>query len=92
VRKEAPGLIILDLHLPGMDGFEFLRRFRAEGQARRVPVIVWTGKDLTVDERRSLVASAQKIVAKGDGPQALLAEMELYVPIHKGRGGRRRGR
>jgi PAS domain S-box-containing protein len=91
-REEAPGLIILDLRLPGMDGFQFLQRFRSEDQARRTPVIVWTGKDLTLGERRILVASAQKVVLKGDGPQALLAEMELYAPVRRERGGRRLGR
>ena len=91
-REEAPGLIILDLRLPGMDGFQFLQRFRSEDQARRTPVIVWTGKDLTLGERRILVASAQKVVLKGDGPQALLTEMELYAPVRRERGGRHHGR
>ncbi|MBI2932579.1 MAG: response regulator [Planctomycetes bacterium] len=78
--KKHPAVVVLDLLMPGMDGFEFLRRFRRTQAGRRTPVIVWTVKDLTVEERRRLQASAQAVVLKGDrSTDALLAEIQTHV-------------
>ncbi|MBI2187147.1 MAG: response regulator [Acidobacteria bacterium] len=78
--KEHPTLVILDLLMPGMDGFEFLRRFRRTKQGRHTPVIVWTVKDLTAEERARLQASAQAVVLKGAGSSAeLLADIETHM-------------
>jgi CheY-like chemotaxis protein len=77
--KELPAAVILDLMMPDHDGFDFLNRFRELPRARHVPVIVWTGKDLTKTERQKLVSSAQGIVLKGDGPGTLLKELESHV-------------
>jgi CheY-like chemotaxis protein len=77
--KELPAAVILDLMMPDQDGFDFLRRFRKLPRARHVPVIVWTGKDLTKTERQKLVSSAQGIVLKGDGPGTLLKELESHA-------------
>jgi PAS domain S-box-containing protein len=77
--EEPPALVVLDLLMPEMDGFEFLRHFRSTGQGRRTPVIVWTVKDLTPGEREALRASARIVVAKGDGPGALVRELESHL-------------
>src|SRR5438309_4024374 len=70
-----PSAIVLDLLMPGMDGFEFLHQFRLNDIGRHTPVIVWTVKDLTSAERSRLQASAQAIVTKGAGStEALIAE------------------
>jgi CheY-like chemotaxis protein len=47
MEKELPAAVVLDLLLPGMDGFELLKRFRRSAAGRGTPVIVWTAKDLT---------------------------------------------
>ncbi|MBI2218760.1 MAG: response regulator [Candidatus Rokubacteria bacterium] len=78
---EAPAAIILDLLMPGMDRFEFLRRFRRTATGRRTPVIVWTVKELTRKERQRLQASAQAIVAKGQGAAALMEELAAHAPL-----------
>jgi PAS domain S-box-containing protein len=57
--------VVLDLMMPGMDGFQFLRQFRARPEHVRVPVLIWTVKDLTSKEHRLLMASAQRVLAKG---------------------------
>jgi PAS domain S-box-containing protein len=53
VREQVPDLIVLDVGMPGMDGFEFVRTLRQE-QARAVPLVVYTGRDLTAAERKVL--------------------------------------
>jgi signal transduction histidine kinase/CheY-like chemotaxis protein len=75
-----PDAVVLDLLMPGIDGFAFLERFRATPAGATVPVLVWTGKDLTRAERQQLHASAQAIVSKATGePRALLEELRRYV-------------
>jgi signal transduction histidine kinase/CheY-like chemotaxis protein len=65
VADEPPDLVLLDLLMPVMDGFEFLDRFRATEIGRSVPVIVVTSKDLDADERKRLLAATSGIVQKG---------------------------
>ncbi|MBI3202198.1 MAG: PAS domain S-box protein [Myxococcales bacterium] len=78
--SEHPAAVILDLSMPGMDGFEFLRRFRRVPEGARTPVIVWSGKDLTADERVRLQAAAQAVVLKGAGASTALID-ELGAQI-----------
>ncbi len=77
---QPPDLVVLDLVMPQVDGFEFLRRFRATAHGRKSPVIVLTGKDLLKQEQEMLAAMAQCVVNKGDGSvQALLAEISMTL-------------
>jgi DNA-binding response OmpR family regulator/signal transduction histidine kinase len=62
-RVLTPGLVILDLIMPGVDGFEVLRTMRAEGM--QVPVVVLTGKSLGLDEDRMLRDGLARVVQKG---------------------------
>jgi CheY-like chemotaxis protein len=72
--------IVLDLLMPEIDGFEFLERFRAITDCHNTPVIVWTNKDLTAEDRERLERSAQSITLKGqDGIDAVLIELQRYV-------------
>jgi signal transduction histidine kinase/CheY-like chemotaxis protein/HAMP domain-containing protein len=81
VRAAPPAAIVLDLLMPGMSGFEFLDRLRRDESGRRVPVIVWTSKDLGADERSRLRASASAVVTKGEhSSAAVLAELAALVP------------
>jgi CheY-like chemotaxis protein len=62
-RVISPGLVILDLLMPGVDGFEVLRTMRSEGM--RTPVVVLTGKTLAADEERILRDGLARVVQKG---------------------------
>jgi CheY-like chemotaxis protein len=80
-RETPPAAVILDLLMPEVDGFEFLRRFRRTAPGRRTPVIVWTMKDLTPAERDRLREAAQAVVEKAQGAAALMEELRTHVPV-----------
>jgi signal transduction histidine kinase/DNA-binding response OmpR family regulator len=61
----SPAIILLDLMMPEMDGFEFLDAFTGHPEWRDIPVIVITAKELTTAERERLMSQAQKVIAKG---------------------------
>src|SRR5690606_6686479 len=65
LRWQVPALILLDLILPGMDGFQFIEVLHRNPDWRNVPIVVVTAKDLSPEERRSLERSARKIIRKG---------------------------
>ncbi|MCG3126325.1 MAG: Sensor histidine kinase RcsC [Phycisphaerae bacterium] len=60
-----PAVIVLDLMMPEMDGFEFVMQLRREPTRRRTPIIVVTAKDLTEDDRRRLHGNVERILRKG---------------------------
>jgi len=70
-----PGLIVLDLMMPELDGLTFLEIFRRIPNAREVPVIVLTAKDLTAEERRRLNGCVQKVMQKGMSTDLVLKEV-----------------
>jgi PAS domain S-box-containing protein len=87
VQLEPPALIVLDLLMAPMNGFEFLDRLRHTSAGRKIPVIVWTVKDLSEEERQGLRASAQAVVFRNqDGAAALLDELHRYLPTRGGDG------
>jgi len=83
--ESAPVAVILDLTMPEMDGFEFLDHFRQIAQCRHTPVIVWTIRDITAEERARLAVSAQGIVQKGRrAGAALAAELGELLKVRSG--------
>jgi CheY-like chemotaxis protein len=79
-ERARPAAIILDLMMPGMDGFEFMEQFRRRPDATHTPVIVWTVKELTAKDRARLQASVQAIVIKGHhGTSQLFEELEAFI-------------
>jgi CheY-like chemotaxis protein len=71
-----PSLVLLDLLMPNMDGFEFLAAFQQREESRSVPVVVLTAKDLTADDQDRLRGSIETVLRKGSlGSEQLLAEV-----------------
>lgn len=80
IREGDFDCIVLDLRLPDIDGFEFLRRLTQEQGEDHPPVVVYTGRELNRDEHRELSQMAQSIVVKGaDSPERLIDEVTLFV-------------
>ena len=76
LREVKPCMILLDLLMPVMDGFEFLVELQKNEGWRDIPVVVLTAKDLTPEDHKKLAGHTQKVFAKGGNVQAtLLAEV-----------------
>jgi len=80
LRDVSPSVVLLDLMMPEMDGFEFVAEFRRHEPWRAIPIIVVTAKDLSHDDRERLNGYVQKILQKGThGRDELLAEVRELV-------------
>ncbi len=78
-NADRPGLVILDLLMPGVDGFEFVARVRQMPAGRLVPIIVWTVKDLDGAELQRLQSSVSAVVSKASGGlDALVAAVRRF--------------
>ena len=66
-----PDVIILDLMMPKMDGFEFIEELRRRPEWQDIPVVVITAKDLTDDERNRLNGGVERIIQKSDRDEML---------------------
>lgn len=74
VVESRPELVLLDLEMPELDGFGFLRELRANPEWASIPVVVVTAKDVTPAERERLKGEAARVIQKGSaGMQDLLA-------------------
>jgi signal transduction histidine kinase/DNA-binding response OmpR family regulator len=73
--KEHPAAVVLDLVMPSMNGFEFLRRFRRTRRGRYTPVIVWTSKELSAMEKTELRSAATAVARKDETAQELIEEI-----------------
>jgi CheY-like chemotaxis protein len=92
LKHERPSALVLDLMMPGLDGFEVLRAMRGHPSTRDLPVIVITAKDLTDDDRERLSRSAQRVILKQAMPlgdlrdeiRSLLARRGNAEGVHHG--------
>jgi PAS domain S-box-containing protein len=83
VHERKPDLILLDLMMPVMDGFEFVLELRMEEENWDIPIIVVTSKDLTDQDRQRLVGGVEMIIDKGAYSQdELLDQLLGYVSQH----------
>jgi HAMP domain-containing protein/CheY-like chemotaxis protein/signal transduction histidine kinase len=80
VSKEKFDCVVLDLRLPDISGFEVLERFRDTPQLGDLPVVVFTGKELSPEEDARLHSLARSVVVKGvESPERLLDETALFL-------------
>jgi CheY-like chemotaxis protein len=84
VSKDKPDLILLDLMMPVMDGFDFVLHFRELEDCSSIPIIVITAKDLSDQDRERLAGGVERIVQKGAlTRQQLLDQVRGLVAHHR---------
>ena len=80
LSEESIDLIVLDLGLLDYDGFDFVEKLRSIEEFKNIPIIVYTGREVSVREENNLREKVGKIILKGDhSSQRLLDEIKLFV-------------
>ena len=79
-EREQPDLILMDIQLPGIDGYEATRRIRAIPSIAKVPIIAVTSYALSGDEAKTRAAGCDGYVAKPFSPRQLLAKVREFLP------------
>ena len=86
LRRHRPDLILLDLLLPSMNGFEFIEAVRRDPESRSIPIVVMTGAELSAEDRHHLQGQVVQVLQKGlYGRDELLREIRSVVREHQGR-------
>lgn len=74
-----PDLILMDIQLPGIDGYEATRRIKANPEIRGTPIIVVTSYALSGDDVKAFQAGCDAYMAKPFSPRELLAKVREYI-------------
>ena len=85
--EKHPDVIILDLMMPEVSGFDVVQQLGANSEAAEIPILIFTAKDLTEDDRQKLESHVKVIASKsGSGKEDLLRVLEKLGRISKGKG------
>ena len=83
VKRIRPDLILLDVLMPGMDGFEVCRQIKADENTRAIPVIFMTALATSEDKVKGFEAGAEDYVTKPLNYQEVLARVHTHVTLYK---------
>ena len=82
-QSERPDLILMDIQLPVIDGYEATRRIKAIVELKSIPIIAVTSYALSGDEAKARAAGCDAYVAKPFSPRLLLAKVREFLPGEK---------
>ncbi len=80
-KAHRPDLILMDIQLPVLDGYEATRRIKADPTLRAIPIIVVTSYALSGDEKKARAAGCDDYVPKPYSPRQLLAKIRAHLPV-----------
>jgi two-component system, cell cycle response regulator DivK len=79
-EREVPDLILMDIQLPGLDGYEVTRRIKAKFDLNHIPIIAVTSYALSGDDQKAFAAGCDGYVTKPFSPRELLAKIREFLP------------
>lgn len=80
-QKGGPDLILMDLSIPGLDGWELTRRLKADPQTKAIPIVALTAHAMRGDEERARAAGCDGYLAKPISPKRVVEEVKRYLNI-----------
>ena len=80
LKKNKPDLILLDVEMPVMNGFDVIKELKADPDTERIPVIFLTGKNDPENERKGLALGAVAYICKPFTPQLLFEKIDPHLP------------
>jgi two-component system cell cycle response regulator len=79
VRRDAPDLIVCDIQLPGIDGFEVARRLKIDPKLRTIPLVAVTALAMVGDRDKVLAAGFDGYIAKPIAPETFIGQVEVFI-------------
>ena len=83
LKEEIPNLILLDIMLPGDDGYTILEKLKSSSDTRNIPVIMVTAKEAEYDKVRGLEGGADDYITKPFGMMEFVGELKLSIGKHR---------
>jgi twitching motility two-component system response regulator PilG len=79
LKSLVPDLVLLDISMPRMDGYQVCRQIRGQAATANVPVVMISGKDGFFDKVRGRMAGTTGYITKPFGPETLMKAVEYYL-------------
>ncbi len=80
MARQLPDIVLMDLSIPGIDGWEVTRRFKADARTKAVPIIALTAHAMRGDEERARAAGCDHYLAKPVSPKKVVEEVRKLLP------------
>ncbi|MDY0340974.1 MAG: response regulator [Coriobacteriia bacterium] len=81
LEQRAPGLILMDMQLPGIDGYEATRRIKADDRFKDIPLVAVTAHSMRGDQDKAIAAGCDLYVTKPINGDEFLALVEKLLPL-----------
>lgn len=82
-REEHPDMIVCDVQLHGIDGYEVVRRLKSDPQVRDIPIVAVTALAMSADRAKGLATGFDGYIAKPIDPEAFVRQVEAFLPVLK---------
>jgi CheY-like chemotaxis protein len=80
VQRDRPELVICDIHLPKLDGYQVVRKLKSEGEFSRIPIVAVTALAMVGDRDKILNAGFDGYISKPIRPETFIEEIERFMP------------
>ena len=80
MARQLPDIVLMDLSIPGVDGWEVTRRFKADARTKNIPIIALTAHAMRGDEERARAAGCDHYLAKPVSPKKVVEEVRKLLP------------
>lgn len=78
-EREAPDLVVLDIMMPKLDGYETCRRLKSRKKTRQIPVILLSAKGRSMDQKVGIDAGADEYITKPFSPRKLVERISAHI-------------